>query len=234
MEESKKHLSNLQVTSLIQKRQETLDLAKAIITKNINLGFYELDLSIDKTLDKPIMRSTFKNENSQIGFTIVGILVNRFIDSFGFSTKLNESQLEILTCDTIEKFTYESLEDIVLFFKMARSGTFGTTKRGVDSNLIFGEWFPMYMEMKAEAREREQLKQKKQTEESLLSIEDVKKSYEKIQVGNSFRDRVLNYIDKITHGITRLELEDLIQAWSEDEQKKPYLRELKAKRLTIK
>lgn len=144
MEELKKHQSNLQVTSLIQKQQETLDLAKAIITKNINLGFYELQLSIDKTIDKPIIKSTFKNENSQIGFTIVSLLVNRFIDSFGFSTKLNESQIELLTVDTLEKFSYDSLEDIVLFFKLARSGTFGTTKRGVDSNLIFGEWFPMY------------------------------------------------------------------------------------------
>lgn len=234
MEELKKHQSNLQVTSLIQKQQETLDLAKAIITKNINLGFYELQLSIDKTIDKPIIKSTFKNENSQIGFTIVSLLVNRFIDSFGFSTKLNESQIELLTVDTLEKFSYDSLEDIVLFFKLARSGTFGTTKRGVDSNLIFGEWFPMYMEMKAEAREREYIKNKKTITESTISIEDVKKSYEKIKPAETFRDRVLNYIDKITEGINRLELEDLIQAWSEDEQKKEYLRELKAKRLTIK
>lgn len=224
----------MQVTSLIQKQQETLDLAKAIITKNINLGFYELQLSIDKTIDKPIIKSTFKNENSQIGFTIVSLLVNRFIDSFGFSTKLNESQIELLTVDTLEKFSYDSLEDIVLFFKLARSGTFGTTKRGVDSNLIFGEWFPMYMEMKAEAREREYIKNKKTITESTISIEDVKKSYEKIKPAETFRDRVLNYIDKITEGINRLELEDLIQAWSEDEQKKEYLRELKAKRLTIK
>lgn len=234
MEELKKHQSNLQVTSLIQKQQETLDLAKAIITKNINLGFYELQLSIDKTIDKPIIKSTFKNENSQIGFTIVSLLVNRFIDSFGFSTKLNESQIELLTVDTLEKFSYDSLEDIVLFFKLARSGTFGTTKRGVDSNLIFGEWFPMYMEMKAEAREREYIKNKKTITESTISIEDVKKSYEKIKPAETFRDRVLNYIDKITEGINRLELEDVIQAWSEDEQKKEYLRELKAKRLTIK
>jgi hypothetical protein len=90
------------------------------------------------------------------------------------------------------------------------------------------------MEMKAEAREREQLKQKKQTEESLLSIEEVKKSYEKIKPNNTFRDRVIVYIDKITQGMTRLELEDLILAWSEDEKKKTYLRELKAKRLIIK
>lgn len=224
----------MQETSIIQKQQETLNLAKAIITKNINLGSYELQLSIDKTLGKPIIKSSFKNENSQIGFTIVSLLVNRFIDTFGFSTKLNDAQIEILTIDTLEKFSYESLEDIILFFKLARSGTFGTTKRGVDSNLIFGEWFPMYMEMKAEAREREYIKNKKTITESTLSIEEVKKSYEKIKPNNSFRDRVLIYIDKITEGINRLELEDLIQAWSEDEQKKPYLRDLKAKRQTIK
>ena len=88
--------------------------------------------------------------------------------------------------------------------------------------------------MKAEAREREYIKNKKTITESTISIEDVKKSYEKIKPAETFRDRVLNYIDKITEGINRLELEDLIQAWSEDEQKKEYLRELKAKRLTIK
>ena len=193
-----------------------------------------MDLTINETLYKPVIRGIFKNENGKVGYAVVKVLVNRFIDSFGFSTKLSETQLEILTIDTLQKFAYDSLEDIVLFFKLARSGTFGTTKRGVDSNLIFGEWFPMYMEMKAEAREREYIKNKKTITESTLSIEEVKKSYEKIKPNNSFRDRVLIYIDKITDGINRLELEDLIQAWSEDEQKKPYLRELKAKRLIIK
>lgn len=216
------------------KQHETLDLAKNIVHGIISVSVVEMGLTIEKTINKPVIRGLFKNENGQIGYAVVKVLVNRFIDSFGFSNKLNESQLEILTVDTLEKFSYDSLEDIVLFFKLARSGTFGTTKRGVDSNLIFGEWFPMYMEMKAEAREREYIKNKKTITESTISIDDVKKSYEKIQVGNTFRDRVLNYIDKITEGISRLELEDLIQAWSEDEQKKPYLRELKAKRLTIK
>lgn len=201
---------------------------------SVSLSVLEMDLTIQETLYKPVIRGIFKNENGKVGYAVVKVLVNRFIDSFGFSTKLSETQLEILTIDTLQKFAYDSLEDIVLFFKLARSGTFGTTKRGVDSNLIFGEWFPMYMEMKAEAREREYIKNKKTITESTLSIEEVKKSYEKIKPNNSFRDRVLNYIDKITEGINRLELEDLIQAWSEDEQKKPYLRELKAKRLIIK
>lgn len=216
------------------KQHETLDLAKNIVSGSISVSVVEMGLTIDKAINKPVIRSLFKNENGQIGYAVVKVLVNRFIDSFGFSTKLTETQLEILTVDTLEKFSYDSLEDIILFFKLARSGTFGTTKRGVDSNLIFGEWFPMYMEMKAEAREREYIKNKKTITESTISIEDVKKSYEKIKPAETFRDRVLNYIDKITEGINRLELEDLIQAWSEDEQKKEYLRELKAKRLTIK
>lgn len=216
------------------KQLETLDLAKNIVAGSVSVSVLEIGLTVDKNLDKPVIRGLFKNENGQIGFAVVKVLVNRFIDSFGFSTKLSENQLEVLTVDTLEKFSYDSLEDIILFFKLARSGTFGTTKRGVDSNLIFGEWFPMYMEMKAEAREREYIKNKKTITESTLSIEEVKKSYEKIKPNNSFRDRVLIYIDKITEGINRLELEDLIQAWSEDEQKKPYLRDLKAKRLIIK
>lgn len=221
-------------TQSYQIQQKTLDLAKSIVSGSVSLSVMEMGLTINQTLYKPVIRGIFKNENGKVGYAVVKVLVNRFIDSFGFSTKLSETQLEILTIDTLQKFAYDSLEDIVLFFKLARSGTFGTTKRGVDSNLIFGEWFPMYMEMKAEAREREYIKNKKTITESTLSIEEVKKSYEKIKPNNSFRDRVLIYIDKITEGINRLELEDLIQAWSEDEQKKPYLRELKAKRLTIK
>lgn len=234
MEELRKQTEKSLRTQSNPKQLATLDLAKNIVAGSVSVSVLEIGLTVDKNLDKPVIRGLFKNENGQIGFAVVKVLVNRFIDSFGFSTKLSESQLEVLTVDTLEKFSYDSLEDIILFFKLARSGTFGTTKRGVDSNLIFGEWFPIYMEMKAEAREREYIKNKKTITESTLSIEEVKKSYEKIKPNNSFRDRVLIYIDKITEGINRLELEDLIQAWSEDEQKKPYLRELKAKRQTIK
>jgi hypothetical protein len=234
MEELKKQTEKYLKTQLTLRQHETLDLAKNIVSGSVSVAVLEMGLSIDKNLSKPVIRGIFKNENGQIGYAVVKVLVNRFIESFGFSTKLSETQLEILTVDTLEKFSYDSLEDIVLFFKLARSGTFGTTKRGVDSNLIFGEWFPMYMEMKAQSREREYLNQKKIESENLLSIEEVKKSYEKIKPNNSFRDKVLNYIDKITEGINRKQLEDLIIEWSQDKQKKEYLRELKAKRLIIK
>ena len=89
----------------------------------------EMSLTLAESDNKAKMRSVFKGDTGQIGFSVVKVLVNRFLESFAFSTKLNDSQVEILTVDTLENFAYESLEDIILFFKMARSGKFGSAKK---------------------------------------------------------------------------------------------------------
>ena len=61
---------------------------------------------------KALIKSVFKGDAGQIGFSVVNVLVTRFIDSFGFSTKLNPTQIETLTVDILENFQYETLEDI--------------------------------------------------------------------------------------------------------------------------
>ena len=210
----------------------TISLSRAIVAGAADLAPLEMTLTIQDTFDQPIVRKVFSGEGAGIGFSVVKVLVTRFIDSFGFSTKLSENQIEILTIDTIENFKYESLQDIILFFKLARSGKFGSTKRGVDSNLIFGEWFPMYMEQKADLREQQYVKQKSEMNAQLVSIEDVKKTYEKL-TEIPFIQRVKNYADSITKDINREQLEILIQEWESDEQKKPYVQILKVKRRTI-
>ena len=193
-----------------------------------------MGLSIKNTFESPNIRSVFKAEHGQIGYSVVSVLVKRFMDSFGFSTKMSDTQIEVLTVDTLEKFSFETLEDIILFFKMARTGKFGTTMRGVDSNLIFGEWYPMYLELKAEYREIEYQKEKVKQTVNPLSIEDIKKAYDKIQNKGIFRQKVSNYVDKITEGITRQELEDIISEWKQDDTKKLYLDIIRLKRLIIK
>lgn len=215
------------------KLQEVLSFSKAIVSGNAQLAPIEMNLEIKDTFDQPIIRSVFKGDSSVIAFSVIKVLVNRFIDSFGFSTKLSDSQIDVLVVDTIENFKYESLHDIILFFKMARSGKFGSTKRGVDSNLIFGEWFPMYMEQKADLREQLYQKEKIKHTQTLATTEDVIKTYTKHHNKN-FEERVKKYADSITQGITREQLEVLIEEWNNDEQKKPYVRILKAKRREIK
>lgn len=197
------------------------------------MALVEMNLSIDQTFSKPNIRTVFKNENGTIGFSVVNVLVNRFINSFGFSTKLSNDQIEILTVDTLENFKYESLEDIIVFFKMARTGKFGSTKKGVDSNLIYGEWYPAYLELKADIREQNYTKEKNVLNSNKITLEDVKKTYSKHQQKN-FEKRVTAFVEKITKNIDRQMLEDLITDWEKDPARKPYLNILKKKRITIK
>lgn len=214
------------------KQQETLDLSKAIINQKAGLAQIEMNLSIEKTFSKPTMRSVFKDEWGQVGFSVVNTLVSRFVDSFGFSNQLSDQQIEIITVDTLENFSYESLEDIILFFKMARSGKFGTTKRGLDSNLIFGEWFPAYLEQKAQIREQEYEKQKNQRKADPESKNAVAVTYARIAKQKRLK-KIQAYVDKITAKMDRQMLEDTIVDWQKDPKKNQYVELLKKKRKTV-
>lgn len=223
----------------IAKLQETLSLSKSIISGNAQLAVIEMDLTIDKTFSKPNIRSVFKAENGAIGYSVVNVLVTRFINSFGFSTKLSADQIETLTVDTLENFSYESLEDIIIFFKMARTGKFGSTKKGVDSNLIYGEWYPAYLNIKAEQRELNYNKEKSQMLNSggPISLDDVKAAYKKMKQSNSYQnkiDKIKEHVDEITKDFDRQMLEDLIVDWEKDPIRKPYIDILKRKRISIK
>lgn len=189
-----------------------------------------MQLSLSETDNKAKMRSVFKGETAQIGFSVVQTLVTRFLESFAFSTKLSQSQIEVLTVDTLDNFAYESLEDVILFFKMARSGKFGSAKKGIDSNLIFGEWFPQYMEQKAILREQNQVKPEKRqsaTDEDIIS-------FKKKLLKKKYKNKVQQHVDHITKNMDRQMLEDTILDWSKDKEKSKWVYMLKEKRRVIK
>lgn len=211
-----------------------LELATKIISKSVNVGSLEISLTVSEALTKPLVRKVFKNRDGE-AFTLITFLVKRFVDSFGFSTKMNDTQIEMLAIDTLEYFSYESIEDIILFFKMARSGRFGATIRGVDSNLIFGSWFPMYMELKS--NEREKSVQEKKIETSVdkrgVSMDAVIREKEKVYKANKLKE-VERYVDKICLNFDRQILEDNITDWSKDDERKEFVYLLKLKRRSIK
>lgn len=193
-----------------------------------------MSLTINETFDKAIVKSVFKGEAGQIGFSVVNVLVTRFIDSFGFSTKLNPVQIETLTIDILESFQYESLEDIIIFLKMARTGKFGSTGRGVDSNLILGDWFPKYLDQKAKIRE--EIYQKEKTQ-SLNSGNAVQEYYAKMRAKKAQEEKEAKMkleIDEMVKSMDRTMLEETISDWSKKEEMKPYLDYLKRKRLIVK
>lgn len=193
-----------------------------------------MNLSIKNTFDKGIMRSVFKDEAGQIGYSVVNVLVTRFIDSFGFSTKLNPTQIETLTVDILENFQYETLEDIIIFLKMARTGKFGSTGRGVDANLILGDWFPKYLDQKAQIREQNYEKEKKQFSESSNAVELYYAKMRKQKAEKQKRELAEKQIDEMAKGMNRKQLEETISEWTKRPEMKPYLDYLKRKRQIIK
>lgn len=224
----------------IHKQQRVLNLARKIVSEPKGISAYENSLSLKIALSTPSMRSVFKGENTQIAFSVVKVIVSRFLQSFGFSTKPSEMQIEMISSDALDNFSYESLVDLVVFFKMARQGKFGETQRGVDSNLIFGKWFPMYLELKSEMREGMIETKKGERKKDVYAVEKVKKTYAKIVEKQNkakaikFTEKVKNYIEQETKLMDRQMLEDWILEWEKDPQRKPYVGLLKQKRKVIK
>ena len=212
--------------------QETLSLSKAIATGDVSLITLEREVSLKMAINTPTIRSAFRG-NDEVAYSVAHVLCKRFLGSFTFSTKLEPAQIEVFTIDTLDKFQYESLDDMVLFFKMARSGTFGTAKKGIDSNLVYGEWFPQYLELKAIEREKAINAEKVAKTTTPVTMEDVKKTYA-IMEGGRNKGKTIAYIDEITKDMDRQMLEDTITSWEKDPKLSDQLRLLKLKRLTIK
>jgi len=229
-EQTQKSLS----THIIAKQQKTLDLSKNIIDGSVSIAPVEMQLTIQQTFDKALIKSVFKGESGQIGFSVVNVLVTRFIDSFGFSTKLNPTQIETLTVDILENFQYETLEDIIIFLKMARTGKFGSTGRGVDSNLILGDWFPKYLDKKAEIREQNYQVKKTEFISNNSAVDLYYKNIQKKKEQKKIFDNMIADIDKMVLNMDRTMLEETILDWSQKEEMKPYLDYLKRKRLILK
>jgi len=219
----------------LQKTENTgLILVKSILSKSKPIAQLEMSLKVSDTITKPVIREVFR-DNDEIGFTFISAIVKRFIDSFGFSTKMTETQLEMLTIDTLEKFGHESVEDVILFFKMARSGQLGTTNRGVDSNLIFGTWFPLYMDLKSYAREEQSNKSKEEinVDQRGTTKEAVLKAYKKSDNLDAIK-KCKEHIHKITRDMSRDTLESEILQWEKDDYKKNFVKYLKPYRRILK
>ena len=111
----------------------------------------ERSLSVKKCLSAPLLVNQKENETELI--KSIFLIIKRFNDLVNVGKKMNEDQMIALSADLFERFGGESLEDIMLFFKMARNGEFGDFYR-LDSIVVLS-WIDKYLELKIIAREDE-------------------------------------------------------------------------------
>lgn len=213
----------------------TQKLINILIEQNEGkLVYFENELSIANAMEGTSLRKLSKLIDQKNTIKAIVFLTTRLSDNFNVGKKFTEEQAIVMAFDLMEVFGYETLEDVVLMFKMARQGKIGDGKDfKLDSQTVFHKWIPDYLNLKAEFRENEHTKAKKKidTLESSTSFYD----FRKLQKENKDKlDKVIRYIDKITTGIDRPSLEKLIKEWNSDPIKKEYVSLLKTKRLSVK
>lgn len=229
--------TQMDLTEVPQKQQDTLILTKAILVNPRMLSPIEMKLQLSDVFDKPTLSEVFKGKLQPVLFLAIRSLVSRFLDAFAFTTKLSEVQKDILTTDTLEKLKYESLEDVILFLKQARTGMFGISKKAVDGNTLLGDWLPQYLEQKALLREQN-LAQKKEAQVTYITglsktLETYKRNKERKEAFLKAK-KMAALAKEATKNCDRQMLEDLIVTWSMDKELKPYLNLLKNKRKIIR
>lgn len=112
-------------------------------------------LTITKCMDLPSVYEVAKSLPAKVILKSIREIVLNTAKTFKFSENMDLSQATILASDLLRYFKNESIEDIVLMFKMIRRGELGSGKGRLDHDIIFNVFVPAYFDKKAEIRERQ-------------------------------------------------------------------------------
>lgn len=204
---------------------------------DIGLTIFEKKLNIKNAIDGTKLLKIERDIGDFGIITSICYLLKRFNSNFNVGKSLNDTQSALLASDIVEKYPYETIEDVVLMLKMVRQGSIGDGKDyKLDGQNVMTKWFPEYLEKKYEEIERQ--KKKELAELNSKSEDDaVSKYYAKLRMQKvqKEKDETMKYqIDLMANEMDRSMLEDTIIDWSSKEEMKPYLDYLKQKRKTIK
>lgn len=201
-----------------------------------DLIFFEGELSVSSAMNGTTLNKISKIIDKKNVIKIIAYLTTRLSENFNVGKKFTTEQATIMAFDLFEIFGFETIEDIVLMFKMARQGKIGDGKDfKLDSQTVFHKWIPEYLELKAEQREKEHQDNKKKINQSenQLTLQDVRNAYKKANPQKQ-HDLLIEKINSITKYFDRQMLEDLIITWTKDKDiSKDELRLLIMKRKVI-
>ncbi|GGG47212.1 hypothetical protein BXY58_0616 [Epilithonimonas arachidiradicis] len=123
----------------------------------------ERNMSVaDSIINSPLIATQGKKIN--VVSQIIRI-IEFFLEITG--KELEGYQIQVLAGDIYEKFKTDSLEDVVLMFKMARQGEFGKVYKCDTFEIM--DWANKYLDYKSATRERLILKKKKKQEPEVIT-----------------------------------------------------------------
>lgn len=200
----------------------------------VGLIVFEKNLSLENAIEGTKLKSLEKEVGEINTITAICYLLNRFNASFNVGKSLTSQQSALLASDIVEKYPYETIEDIVLMLKQVRQGIIGDGKDyKLDGQNVMAKWMPEYLDKKyAEVEKQNKIISNNQNEVTDDNAVEVfyKKQKAKKQKEEK-ENQIKNSIDEMVKNMDRQILEDTISDWSKKDEMKPYLDYLKRKRV---
>jgi len=199
----------------------------------VELLMLEKKLNLTAAIDGTKIKK-LENVLGEVTITkVITYLLMRFSDNFNVSKKLTAAQAPLIAIDIIEKYPYETIEDIILMLKQVRQGIIGDGKDyKLDGQNILNKWFPEYLDNKY--AEVERLNKQVDIEPTKNDAVTIFYQQQRDKKAIEMRDKKVHAeIDKMAKNMNRQKLEDTIKDWSQKEDMKPYVDYLKNKRRQI-
>lgn len=204
----------------------------------VGLIVFEKNLSLSSAIEGTKLKKLENSIGEVNTITAICYLLNRFNSNFNVGKSLSQTQSALLASDIVEKYPYETIEDIVLMLKQVRQGIIGDGKDyKLDGQNVLAKWMPEYLEKKY--IEFERLEKNKINEFNSLDDKNhpVTLYYAKLRREKAQKEKdekIKSDIDEMVKTMDRQMLEDTISSWEKLEGMKPYLDYLKRKRQIIK
>jgi hypothetical protein len=225
---------------LTLKNPQTMQLMQCLVSQDqVELLILEKNMNLEKAIEGTKIKSLEKSLGEINLVKVVTYLLMRFSESFNVGKNITNNQAPLIAIDIIEKYPYETIEDLVLMLKQARQGIIGDGRDyKLDGQNILNKWFPEYLEKKYIEFERI----KKQEIDSVSAVGNssdhpVTQFYEKRKADKLKQDNAEKMrleIDGMVKAMDRQMLEDTISDWEKRLEMSPYLDYLRRKRLEIK
>ena len=202
----------------------------------VRLIVFEKNLSLSNAIEGTKLKKLEKSVGEINTITAICYLLNRFNANFNVGKSLTQQQSALLASDIVEKYPYETIEDVVLMLKQVRQGIIGDGKDyKLDGQNVMQKWFPEYLDKKYQEVERLHKIVKKEEEpqqESAVEIFYRKRREEKAKEQRQLK--MQQEIDEMIQHMDRQMLEDTIKDWENKPELIHHLAYIKTKRTQVK
>lgn len=134
----------------------------------------EGDLSVATAMESTTIQKLGRLIDKKNIVKAVSYLTLRLAKNFNMKGNFTPDQAATLANDLFDVMEYETLEDVVLMYKLARQGRIGDGRDfKLDGQTVLHKWVPAYLELKAIERENQHNRRKDSSKSSAPIHKDV-------------------------------------------------------------